>query len=98
MLLSVVVSTIFDQAPAGGAPEVFPIERFPLQRARDLFERRRFRHALEAERMLRGRFPERLADVERTGLLGRDALTPSNTADYYYVRRGKGVLLLSPER
>jgi hypothetical protein len=99
VLLSIAVSVLLDHAPTGEAPGVFPIERLPLERARALFEKRRLRHALEAQRMLSGGFPERLAESARTGLLGRDALTPSDAADYYYyARRGNGILLLAPER
>jgi hypothetical protein len=48
--------------------------------------------------MLIGRYPESLAEVGRGGLAGGDALTPSDAADYYYARRGDGILLLAPER
>ena len=98
LLLAIVVSLILEQAPSGGAPGVFPIERSPLERARASFEKRRLAYALEAQRMLIGRYPESLAEVGRTGGMGRDALTPSDAADYYYARRGNGILLLAPER
>ena len=56
------------------------------------------RYALEAHRLLRGRFPTSLDELSRTGLLGEDALTQKEVAPYYYARRDGGVLLLAPER
>jgi hypothetical protein len=98
LLLAIVVSRVLEQSPSGGAPGVFPIERSPLERARASFEKRRLTHALEAQKMLTGRYPESLAEVGRNGLAGSGALTPSDAADYYYARRGNGILLLAPER
>jgi hypothetical protein len=97
-LLSMVVAMISGMAPTAGAPGVFPIERAPLDAARASFEKRRLVHALEARKMLVGSYPEALAELEADGLAGRSALTPSEAGDYYYARRGSGIVLLAPER
>jgi hypothetical protein len=97
-VLSLVVSMIFNLAPAGDPEGVFPIERYPLERARAVFEKARLRHALEAQKMLTGRWPGSLDEAGRAGVLGSAALTPAGADDYYYVRRGSGILLLAPER
>ncbi len=98
LLLAIVVSMLLERGPSGEAPGVFPIERNPLELAQARFEKRRLLQALEAQRMLTGRYPERLAEVGSTGLVGSEALTPSNGADYYYAQRGNRILLLAPER
>jgi hypothetical protein len=85
------------EAPAPDA-RVFPIVRAPLADARDHFELRRLRHALEAQHLLSGRWPEDLSGRDETGLLGGGALTRAEDAPYYYARRGNGIVLLAPER
>ena len=96
-LLSLIVSMILGQSRAADGPQVFPIARVPVERARAVFETRRLRHALEAERMLSGHWPASLAeDAPELAALG--ALTPDDAGDYYYARRGNGIILLAPQQ
>jgi len=96
-LLSLVVSTILGQARVVEGPRVFPISRAPLDQARAAFEKRGVRHAIEAERMLSGRWPSSLTPAETEGS-ALHALTPADVDEYYYVRRGNGIILLAPEQ
>jgi hypothetical protein len=96
-LLCLIVSTILGQESVAEGPRVFPIVRAPVEQARAAFEKRRLRHALEAERMLSGRWPTTLQPAE-TANTAVDALTPDIADDYYYARRGNGIILLAPER
>ena len=66
-------------------------------RARATFEKRQLRHALEAERMLSGQWPASLDPGELEGT-AVGALTPDNADEYYYARRGNGIILLAPEQ
>ncbi len=97
-LLGLVTSIILNDARVADSSEVFPIDRAPLRAARAVFEKRRLRHALEAQHMLWGRWPETLDEPDQTRLLGRPTLAAADDAAYYYVRRGNGILLLAPER
>ena len=96
-LLSLVVSLILAPAKPAEGPQVFPISRAPLSQAKLAFEKRRLRHALEAERMLVGGWPESIADSDLARETA-DTLTASGSGDYYYARRGNGIILLAPEQ
>ncbi len=97
-LLLGVVSGIVSQGPTRPAPPVFPIVRAPLADARGVFEKRRVRHVLEAQRLLSGSWPADLSGPDPTGLLEGDALTAAHGDPYYYARRGEGMVLLAPAR
>jgi hypothetical protein len=94
-LLSLVVSMILQPTPTVDGPRVFPIVRAPLEQARAAFEKRRLRHVVEAEHMLSGRWPTQLEAADMASVGG--ALTPPDVGDYYYARRGNGIILLAPE-
>jgi hypothetical protein len=81
---------------AGGG-EVFPIERPALAQVQANFEKRRLRHAIEANRFLVGDWPSGLDAADATGLLGRDSLAPGSSAPYYYAIRENEIILLTPE-
>jgi hypothetical protein len=74
------------------------IEGATLAAARDSFETRRLRNALDAWRAGRGSWPERLDTLAAEGWLDAAALTSATGAPYYYRRSADGVVLLSPER
>lgn len=95
-LLSGLVSVVLNQQPPQVLPPMFPIVRAPLAEAREVFEKRRLRHVLEAQRLLTGAWPRDLAGVDETGLLAGGSLTPAHDDPYYYARRGDGILLLAP--
>ena len=97
-LLLGVVSGIVNQEPIRPGPPVFPIMRAPLAEAREIFEKRRVRHALEAQHLLSGSWPAHLSGPDPTGLLEGDALTAAHGDPYYYARRGEGIVLLAPGR
>lgn len=85
--------------PAGEiSSSSFPIERRPLESARQSFARRGLGHALEAYHYLWGEWPSELADLERSGLADIRALTASSVEPYYYARREERILLLAPPR
>jgi hypothetical protein len=77
--------------------EVFPIERPALTEVQASFEKRRLRHAIEANRFLVGEWPSGLDAADATGLLGRDSLAPGSSAPYYYAIRENEIILLTPE-
>jgi hypothetical protein len=105
-LLSLLVSISFDafqRLPSipltGSRVEAgLPIPHAPLEEARQAFEKRRVRNALEAHRHLSGSWPESLTELDPSGVLNRGSLTPSSAEPYYYVRRENGFLLLAPDR
>jgi hypothetical protein len=97
LLAALVYASFMDFTP-GRSSAVFPIVRSPLEDARAVFEKRRIRHALEAQRYRYGDWPRSLAEADRTGQLGRETLAPAGGDPYYYARREGGVLLLAPER
>jgi len=97
-LLALMVSAAFNMLPNEGDNPGFPIVRSPLLEARYVFGKRRLRYVLEAHRYLWGTWPSHLEEPDRTGLLGRDSLTPAEGPAYYYARREGGALLLAPER
>jgi hypothetical protein len=69
-----------------------------LSAARDTFEARRVRNALDAWRAGHGSWPQELEQLAEAGWVERSALTSSTGAPYYYRRGADGVVLLSPER
>jgi hypothetical protein len=95
-LLSLAVSMILLPPGTQDAPRVFPISREPLESARAAFEKRRLQHAIEAEHMLSGRWPESIESLRLTSD-SVDALTRDDLGDYYYAHRGNGIILLAPE-
>ena len=97
-LLATMVSMILNAAPATQTAAVFPITREPLEDARSVYQKRRALHALEAQHLLTGAWPERLDAPEPTGLLEGESLAPDGAAPYYYERRGDGIILLAPGR
>jgi hypothetical protein len=98
VVLAGVVYAGFMQRNPPLSSAVFPIVRSPLADAQGVFEKRRIRHALEAQRYRFGEWPESLSQADRTRLLGRETLAPAGSRPYYYARRAGGVLLLAPER
>jgi hypothetical protein len=98
LLLSGMVSLLAATEPPVEGPAVFAIERAPLEDAREIFEKRRLRNALEARRLLTGEWPEDLRGVEETTRVDAAALTGLHGDAYYYARRGSGIVLLAPER
>lgn len=83
-----------------GVPGV-PIARSAYPGAVASFEARRLRHAMEAYRYLWRRWPESLAELERTGypsgLERVMAMAGPEAGSYYYATRGDDVLLLPPQ-
>jgi hypothetical protein len=84
-------------APGKPAPG-FALQRASIESSRAAFDARRVRHALEAHRFSEARWPERLAELERGGLLAAGTLAQPRGAAYYYEVREDGALLLAPER
>jgi hypothetical protein len=84
-------------ARAGERIEAFPIVREAFDEAHTLFEKRRIRHALEAHRYLTGDWPEDLAGLDESGVLGTPAMAADSLAAYYYERSESGIVLLAPE-
>ena len=78
--------------------EAFPIDRQNLEEARTSFELRRIRHALETYHYLEGVWPESLADLDSTGILGDGDMAIDRYAAYYYARNGDNIVLLTPVR
>ena len=98
MLLAVAVGLSWQTGRAHSDETSFPIVRSPLAEARAVFEKRRLRNALQAERLLTGAWPNELAGIERALPLGGDALARAAARPYYYARHQDGVVLLAPER
>lgn len=98
LVLAVVIGLIEHRSrtqPIRG--EAFPIVRPTLDETRQLFEKRRLRHVLAAQRLLEGDWPASLSEKDVTGLLGRESLAPTAGAAYYYGRHGADIVLLSPD-
>jgi hypothetical protein len=94
-MLALAVSLVF-QAPPEPEAEL-AIERSPIEAARLEFEKRRLRHAVEAERFLHGEWPSDLRGAAMTGLVAEDSLARPPHDAYYYARRADELLLLAPE-
>ncbi|HEY5657208.1 MAG TPA: DUF4388 domain-containing protein [Myxococcota bacterium] len=88
------------EAPAPTPPDrgVFAIEPTVLEHAREAYATRRLRNAMEAYRLLEGRWPSRLADLESRGLVEPDALAAPAGRPYYSLHREGGFVVLAPER
>ncbi len=78
--------------------EAHPIVRPTLEQARSVFEKRRLRHALAAQRLLAGEWPADLRQKDESGLLERETLAPAAGPAYYYSRQGSNIILLSPDQ
>jgi hypothetical protein len=74
------------------------IERSTLASLRDDYAARAVRHALEAYRLGRGRWPERLEELESARLLPAGALATLSGRPYYSAHREPGPIFLAPER
>ena len=83
-------------APAGGA--VFSIEQTALGKAREAYATRRIRNAIEAYRLTEGRWPSQLGELEKRGLVEREALAAPAGRPYYSLNREGGFVILAPER
>jgi hypothetical protein len=83
-------------APPGGG--VFSIERTALGKVREAYATRRIRNAVEAYRLAEGRWPSRLAELEKRGLVGPEALAAPAGRPYYSMNREGGFVILAPER
>jgi hypothetical protein len=83
-------------APAGGA--VFSIEQTALGKAREAYATRRIRNAIEAYRLAEGRWPSQLGELEKRGLVEREALAAPAGRPYYSLNREGGFVILAPER
>lgn len=84
--------------PEGSPPTGSRVRGAALELARQAFEARRLRNAVEAYRAAHGEWPSSLEQVVASGLAERSALTPSSGNPYYYRRSQDGVVLLTPER
>jgi hypothetical protein len=82
------------RAPAGDRR----IERESLASLRDDYAVRAARHAIEAYRLSRGRWPERLEDLASAGLLAPETLATLEGRAYYSNHRNQGPIFLAPER
>jgi Domain of unknown function (DUF4388) len=69
-----------------------------LASLRDDYAVRAARNAIEAYRLSRGRWPERLEDLTSAGLLPPDTLATLEGRAYYSENRNQGPILLAPER
>jgi hypothetical protein len=86
-------------APAPPAPASDArIERATLADLREDYAVRAVRNAIEAYRLARGSWPERLDDLSEAGLLAPETLATLGGRAYYSVDREKGPILLAPER
>jgi len=74
------------------------IQRSTLASLREDYAARAVRHALEAYRLGRGRWPERLEELESAGLLPPGALATLSGRAYYSTDREQGPFFLAPER
>jgi hypothetical protein len=83
-------------APLGGG--IFAIEQRALGKAREAYATRRIRNAVEAYRLVEGRWPSRLAELEKRGLVEPEALAAPAGRPYYSVNREGGLVALAPER
>jgi hypothetical protein len=86
-------------APPPPAPAIDQrIERGTLADLREAYALRAVRNAIEAYRLARGSWPERLEDLSGVGLLSPETLATLGGRAYYSVDREKGPILLAPER
>jgi hypothetical protein len=83
-------------AAAPGAPEAPLVEQSWKARAWDGLAVRRLERAVEAHRLVTGRWPTDLPQLAELGWLPRSALTGHEGRPYYYARRGGAYVLLAP--
>jgi hypothetical protein len=76
----------------------FELRREALADVRAAYRSRGARHALEAHRFAAGRWPDSLAQLERSGFVPRGALAAEGAPAYYFAVRKDGAVLLAPER
>ena len=76
----------------------FPITRAPLEAVQEAYAARRVRSGIESYRLVEGRWPRRLGELEDLGLLDGRWLASARGRPYYYEQRDGGVVLLAPER
>jgi hypothetical protein len=87
------------RAPARPAPESDQhIQRATLAEVREDYALRAVRNAIEAYRLARGSWPERLEDLTSAGLLAPNALATLRGGAYYSMHRDQGPIFLAPER
>lgn len=98
VLLAGVVFLGLSQRPLGAELGGAPIARRPLQDARERFELRRLHSAVEAHRFVTGSWPEDLSEPHLLAPFGEFAMASDPARPYYYLRHGKGILLLAPKR
>jgi len=97
LLAGIAALALRGSGPGEPAPG-FALKRAQIEATRAAFDARRVRHALEALRFADGRWPQDLAELERSGLLEAGTLAQRGGAPYYYAVREDGALLLAPER
>ena len=86
-------------SPGGPGPRAsVAIERHTLAGLRQAFATRALHNAVEAYRLGRGEWPERLEDLERVGLVGPGTLATPEGRPYYPLHREQGLTFLAPER
>jgi hypothetical protein len=97
--LAVLFAVAWRAAPAPPMPASDQrIERGMLADLREDYALRAVRNAIEAYRLARGSWPERLEDLSDAGLLARETLAALEGRAYYSMDREKGPILLAPER
>ncbi len=69
-----------------------------LDLVRDNYATLRVSHALEAYRLGRGHWPDRLFELSDQGILPPEQLASEQGRPYYYAKRVDGAVLLAPER
>jgi hypothetical protein len=97
LLAAVTVATHWrsEATPLAGAVE---IDASALDLVRDGYSTLRVGHALESYRFAAGRWPGRLSDLARAGILTTAQLASDEGRPYYFARRADGAVLLAPER
>ena len=84
--------------PAPGPVRGIEIDRGGLEAARHDYEARRLRHALDAFRLVDGRWPSALDEVAQAGWVEAGSLASSGARPYYSKDSAGRALLLAPER
>jgi len=95
--LSFVVFEIAEAAPRAPARD-HQIERESLASLREDYAVRATRHAIEAYRLSRGHWPDRLDELTAAGLLPAETLATLEGRAYYSLNREQGPIFLAPER
>jgi Domain of unknown function (DUF4388) len=95
--LSVVVWRTTGPAPRVSAGD-HRIERESLASLREDYAVRATRHAIEAYRLSRGHWPERLDELTAAGLLPAETLATLEGRAYYSLNGDQGPIFLAPER